>query len=576
MTWFIHTLVILCTTILSLWFTSTYAYGDKEAWRKEIDESIKRNFIGKCALRVTDDNIAFAPNSSSEFLIRRIYPTKHEYRQYTSLPMSLTKSDQYLWEASKLHGYSYEKWGKEDFSRWEIPTDHPGQDRNFCLNMTQLAGSGKIVSFYEDQRRHIERVSYIAQIQRAFIHPSGHVGTSCGYYMAQENCETRWDYSKKWHGECIAYIQNNQYKWDDLFEDVSKSAKIVEGCTDKTDLGIPTFGTNFTATRYKKVFIMTVLWDYNFHHLLADGFARMARFYNFLKLNPDVKIHVRSWEDYDLMWKNDPGFRERAKDMRLQFYHLFNITQDRFISGPILADEVYIPRCLHCSWALSNPIEIRLLAKIMVSNAKTYLKSHPELKFDIPLLPKKGVNSGKKNLVILQRTGGDSERSWNDDVSREVNSAFATAFPKHNIILMSSKKSSDPGYCLACDLLKFAAADVLVGEHGAGLTNMMFMPINSLVVELVGSLKDVSMPICGYYGPYAAISGNHHYLHGYDSHGSIPLEPMRAAQGAADFYNAIKSKQIDSEKIVRVINRTIVYPAGESKSRRLRGTTLTF
>ena len=37
----------------------------------------------------------------------------------------------------------------------------------------------------------------------------------------------------------------------------------------------------------------------------------------------------------------------------------------RIISGTILARKVYIPRATQCYFALSNPLEIRLLAKEM-------------------------------------------------------------------------------------------------------------------------------------------------------------------------------------------------------------------
>jgi capsular polysaccharide biosynthesis protein len=68
------------------------------------------------------------------------------------------------------------------------------------------------------------------------------------------------------------------------------------------------------------------------------------------------------------------------------------------------------------------------------------------------------------------------------------------------------------GECLACQIRAYATADIVIGLHGAGITNMMFMPPGSLVVEIVGQFDGRMTPLCGYHGPLAAIYGAMHAL----------------------------------------------------------------
>ena len=59
---------------------------------------------------------------------------------------------------------------------------------------------------------------------------------------------------------------------------------------------------------------------------------------------------------------------------------------------------------------------------------------------------------------------------------------------------------------MTCQIRMYANTDILIGLHGAGLTNIIFMPPNSLVVELAAQFDGRMQPLCGYHGPLAGIS----------------------------------------------------------------------
>ena len=82
---------------------------------------------------------------------------------------------------------------------------------------------------------------------------------------------------------------------------------------------------------------------------------------------------------------------------------------------------------------------------------------------------------------------------------------------------------------------------------------MIFMPRNSLVVELTGEWDGRMLPVCGYSGPLCASCGHHHYIHHYDWDGqdgflnnsmSIKaMNPIAAARSAFAMYYSLHHKK---------------------------------
>lgn len=61
----------------------------------------------------------------------------------------------------------------------------------------------------------------------------------------------------------------------------------------------------------------------------------------------------------------------------------------------------------------------------------------------------------------------------------------------------------------------------------------------SIIVEFTGDFKVVSMPVCGYYGPLAAVNGQHHYLHAYNYKEDKDMRLTDAVKGVRSFYDEL-------------------------------------
>lgn len=155
----------------------------------------------------------------------------------------------------------------------------------------------------------------------------------------------------------------------------------------------------------------------------------------------------------------------------------------------------------------------------------------------------------KNFLIIQQRYSNESTyRTWDDQLFNNITTYLEykmNSFNDYNdnlmgyniVINLSSKKNS----CLACDIIEYSRASLIFGAHGAGLTNLMFLKRNSLVVEISGRFENVLLPTCGYYHNFGKIFGHSHMLYTHN----FPREEINykyVINEANLFYKAIKSK----------------------------------
>ena len=365
----------LNNTCLSAADSPIELYSLQEEWRNEISASLSKNihFCSHSELTTKSGvkhikNATYVHNVGEGFQVLHMNPHPKEVIEYFARPKTLSNANKNLASTASIRGYNLQKWGSEKDSRWEIPVDHPGQQRKFCVKKVLEVSDGKIHRLYDEHQRYVRKAFYAVKGSYAYIHPTGAVSKACGYFQGAEGCETRWeDIAKKWWSRCTHYLSKNKLNWADLWRaDTTNPAalKMFRACADDSDMTVKN-NITIVPVQHDTVYVVSALWDYNFHHFIADSLARLARNLKMLRSREDIKIHIREFDSYEL-----PPWSESSKlishKMRNTLVELLGINPSRIISGPVLAKTVIIPRNTHCAYTLYNPLEIRLLAREML------------------------------------------------------------------------------------------------------------------------------------------------------------------------------------------------------------------
>jgi hypothetical protein len=111
------------------------------------------------------------------------------------------------------------------------------------------------------------------------------------------------------------------------------------------------------------------------------------------------------------------------------------------------------------------------------------------------------------------RNGHDLVRQWDDNFAKRVLNTMRSEFPPY-VVDMLSDRNSTMMTCHLCMVRLFSEVDVLVGVHGAGLSNMVYMRPNSAVVEMCPYSNDGRCLLGG--GPFsraAAVLAHNYMIH---------------------------------------------------------------
>ena len=272
---------------------------------------------------------------------------------------------------------------------------------------------------------------------------------------------------------------------------------------------------------YNRVFVLTQYDDTQIGQFVQEALPKLIYQYDFIKANPDIKIHF--------------GFTKRSSLPDFVIPHLiFNWLglSDRLINGTIYANEIYVPREGGCQDVGYNAWEL------VTTRDKFYEIS--------------GINQDdytkKRSIIVIKRSASlytanqkdYKQRRWPDKILKLMLESINKSFPNHRIDLYDDK-NKELMLCRECQIKMFHDCDIVIAIHGAGLTNTMFMKPGTVVIEVIPKFDSRFSPILGIFPRLSGIIGLHHYT--YYCGGNInDLEPLNLISDTVTFATEVGIK----------------------------------
>lgn len=162
----------------------------------------------------------------------------------------------------------------------------------------------------------------------------------------------------------------------------------------------------------------------------------------------------------------------------LKYICHLGISMDRFIlHKDVFADEVYLPRYGGCQDPVYNTWELLSMRKFFYDKLQLPTSISPS---QIELKPT------KKPIILLisrsakakfSRNKGDPVRLWSNEFIARFQQQLESYFPDYEVKLFSDK-DEELMKCFLCQVKLFSETSVLIGIHGAGFANQIFMKPN--------------------------------------------------------------------------------------------------
>jgi hypothetical protein len=358
-------------------------------------------------------------------------------------------------------------------------------------------------NFYLPEANHKSRfieppIPYLITIKHALVSMCGSISIkSCTKKSVSEavlhstaNCMSN---GQKW----IANKFHNCCKNIDPVMD-----RIVHNCSLKD--------TPFDNRVYKhdKVFVVGEVDDTYVYHTHLEIVPRLVYHLDFLKSNPSIKI-MFGCDSKKNKVITDAGIAHGLRSIK-PFMEIMGLSMDRLIVHQhVAANIVYFPQEGGCQDSSYNTWHL------------LYMRSFFYQKVNLPFIGKTYTTTSKLPLMLVlkrssnavkTRNGHDSVRQWTDTFTKrfldKLYSQFGTIY---DVQLVSDKHVKLMDSHLS-QVKLFAKAKVLIGVHGAGLANMLYMPQNGAVVEFGPYSNDGRILLGG--GPFSRLATvmSHNYM----------------------------------------------------------------
>ena len=258
-------------------------------------------------------------------------------------------------------------------------------------------------------------------------------------------------------------------------------------CTSNLDGKSTTLDKLQHVTREREVFVISQYWAENYFHSLVETLPRIVPYIAFLRQNPSILIH------------SEPTvYIKHALEM-------LDISPRRIVSGTVQSDVIYLPEGVRCAHA--QTYNTQLLASTFIRHTRLL---YPTDNRNLIVLIKRSAKrffryhlSIYEALKVLARETGTRVVVFDD---RDL--------PKfHEMTRM------------------FYNARLVVGAHGAGLSNIMFSQRGTFVIEALCFQPEPNL--C--FRRLAHILGHHYHAIGSEKESCLETTPDEIVEPARFF-----------------------------------------
>ena len=201
---------------------------------------------------------------------------------------------------------------------------------------------------------------------------------------------------------------------------------------------------------HNEVFVITQFWGTSVFHRMVEIMPRVALFVGFLKANPEIRI-----------------LATEAGGRSAELLGIIGLDPSRLVTGVIRAKIVYQPRSTGCGFA--NVQESQMVSRLY----RDYIK--------------RNFPPQSRNRLILIRRSGSRRFSEQQAIEAALKRAAADFNLTYTLFI------DNPTPSLNDTMMMFHSAVIVVGPHGAGLSNVFFSQPGTFVVEGVCNLPHVNL-----------------------------------------------------------------------------------